>query len=127
MSKKRAAFKRPPVTRFRVPTYHVNKDFDNPMVTVGVSKYEGLLIELGPRGKDGCDGQNIQVERRPNGWMIALNPVGGGDSSGHVYFLDDGRSFIVKGCYEFGRECESNIKMVEDCPKEVDELKEVTA
>ena len=37
----------------------------------------------------------VQVERRPNGWAIFLHPIGGGDPSGYVYFLDDGRSFVL--------------------------------
>ena len=38
---------------------------------------------------------DIQIERRPRGWAIFLHPLGGGDASGLVYFLDDGRSYIV--------------------------------
>ena len=39
---------------------------------------------------------DIQIKRRRNGWMLFLHPVGGSDPSGYVFFLDDGRSLVVK-------------------------------
>lgn len=132
-------WKKPPVTKFRVPTYfggpEINddgtygadhkKEFDKPMAEIGVYKADGLTVELGKQPKEG-EPPNVVFERRLNGWMIVLHPVGGGDASAIVYFLDDGRSFIEKGC---GIDCPENIVMVDNGPEELDEpkQKEVTA
>jgi len=36
---------------------------------------------------------------RPHGWAIFLHPAGSGDSSAVVYFLDDGRSYVMPGTW----------------------------
>ncbi|MCI0681067.1 MAG: hypothetical protein L0Y71_03100 [Gemmataceae bacterium] len=89
-----------------VPTYygmmyakmdpHENKeDFGEPNVPVLIRHAEGVRVVLGTHNFNDMDKPDIQIERRPNGWAIFLHPVGGGDASGLVYFLDDGRSYIV--------------------------------
>ncbi len=71
-------------------------EFDDPEVPVLVHQADGVRIVLGTHDYDDCQKPDIQIERRHNGWMIFLHPGGGGDASGFVVFLDDGRSFIAK-------------------------------
>jgi hypothetical protein len=91
---------------FRVPTYYgsaqlrgrdavTREEYDEPIAPVLVSEADGLRLVLGSHDIDDTDVPDIQVERRPNGWTIFLHPIGGSDPSGYVYFLDDGRSFIL--------------------------------
>jgi hypothetical protein len=91
--------------RLWVPTYFGRancirgvdgEDFDNPHVQVLVHQAEGVRIVLGSHDYEDMNAPDIQIERRPNGWAIFLHPVGGSDPSGYVYFLDDGRSFLLK-------------------------------
>ncbi len=91
--------------RLWVPTYFGRaycvrgvdgEDFDNPYVQVLVHQAEGVRIVLGSHDCKDLNVPDIQIERRPNGWAIFLHPVGGGDPSGYVYFLDDGRSLLLK-------------------------------
>jgi hypothetical protein len=90
--------------RTYVPTFYRGSDeaersgkneFDDPHVPVLVRPADGIRIVLGTHDYFDIQAPDIQLERRPNGWAIFLHPVGGGDSSGYVYFLDDGRSFLV--------------------------------
>jgi hypothetical protein len=89
-----------------VPTYIGNlpdkndeadgdSDFGNPYVPVLVCEAAGVRVVLGTHDYENLEQPDIQIERRPNGWAIFLHPVGGSDESGYVYFLDDGRSFLV--------------------------------
>jgi hypothetical protein len=71
-------------------------DFDVPNVPVLIHEAGGVRIVLGTHDFNDSDKADVQVERRPKGWAIFLHPVGGGDASGYVYFLDDGRSFLLK-------------------------------
>ena len=91
---------------FTVPTYFGHaasrgytlpnkKEFDEPNVAVLVQEADGLRIVLGTHDYDNFEKPDIQIERRPGGWAIFLHPLGGGDPSGFVYFLDDGRSYLV--------------------------------
>jgi hypothetical protein len=69
-------------------------EFGKPFVPAAVHCADGLRVVLGssdPRSNS----PDIQIERRPNGWAMFLHPESGGDSSGFVYFLDDGRSFVL--------------------------------
>jgi hypothetical protein len=74
-----------------------NPDFGSPHVPVLIHEADGVRIVLGTHDYDDYDTPDIQIERRPNGWAIFLHPLGGVDPSGYVYFLDDGRSFVVPG------------------------------
>lgn len=88
-----------------VPTYygmmyakmdpHENKeDFGEPNVPVLIHHAEGVRVVLGTHDAEDMAKPDIQIERRPNGWAIFLHPIGG-STSGLVYFLDDGRSYLV--------------------------------
>ncbi|MGA2231570.1 MAG: hypothetical protein ABSH22_11780 [Tepidisphaeraceae bacterium] len=71
------------------------QEFDDPRVPVLVRPADGIRIVLGSHDYFDCKVPDVQIERRPNGWAIFLHPVGGCDACGYVYFLDDGRSFLV--------------------------------
>jgi len=71
-------------------------EFGDPHVNVLIREAEGVRILLGTHDCYDSDKPDVQIERQPNGWMIFLHPVGGSDACGYVYFLDDGRSFLVK-------------------------------
>src|SRR5262245_24362830 len=71
------------------------EEFDEPHVPVLVRQAAGVRVVLGTNDFEDLEKPDIQIERRPNGWAIFLHPVGGGDPTGLVYFLDDGRSFLV--------------------------------
>jgi hypothetical protein len=62
---------------------------------------------------------DIQIERHPNGWKIFLHPLGGSDASGFVYFVDDGRSYLLR---EFGCGPTPQIRVLEpgSCLREFD-------
>jgi hypothetical protein len=93
-----------PQFRLWVPTYvgHRNcilgvkedKEFENPQVPVLIQSVEGIRVVLGSHNYQEWHAPDVQIERRPKGWAIFLNPSAG-DPSGYVYFLDDGRSFLV--------------------------------
>lgn len=86
-----------------VPTYYGNAatangeppEFGDPAVPVVIRPDDGVRIVLGSHDSFADNAPNIQIKRRPHGWAVFLHPVGGGDPSGCVYFIDDGRSFVV--------------------------------
>jgi hypothetical protein len=71
-------------------------DFDTPDVPVLIHEAGGIRIVLGTHDFNDMSKPDIQIERRPKGWAIFLHPIGGGDPSGYVYFLDDGRSLLLR-------------------------------
>lgn len=71
-------------------------DFDAPDVPVLIHEAGGVRIVLGTHDFHDLEKPDIQIERRPKGWAIFLHPEGGCDPSGYVYFLDDGRSFLLR-------------------------------
>jgi hypothetical protein len=92
--------------RLHVPTYNADAfvgdaaantkpEFGEPYVPVLIRRADGVRILLGTHDYLDMHAPDIQVERRPSGWAIFLHPLGGGDPSGHIYLLDDGRSFVV--------------------------------
>lgn len=92
--------------RLRVPTYNANlfptqigtgsmPEFGPPHIPVVIHPAEGIRIVLGSYDSAEWSRPEVQIERQPNGWVIFLRPVGGGDASGLVYLLEDGRSFVV--------------------------------
>ena len=89
----------------RVPTYYGHAYADavldglipesgKPFVPIALQEMEGLRLVLGS-SEPIADAPDIHLERRPNGWALFLHPESGGDPSGYVYLIDDGRSFIV--------------------------------
>jgi hypothetical protein len=112
-----------------VPTYNGKwleelpglRDFDEPEVPVLVMPADGVRIVLGSHDYHDFEKPDIQIERRHNGWMIFLHPVGGGDPSGCVVFLDDGRSFVSpEGAWD---ECQIKMVDYEQATAELDEIK----
>jgi hypothetical protein len=93
---------------FQVPTYYGHAypdavvdglvpEFGKPFVPILIQRAEGLRLVLG--SSDPLrQAPDIAIERRPNGWALFLHPEIGGDPSGYVYFIDDGRSFVVPDC-----------------------------
>jgi hypothetical protein len=77
------------------PVFASKKEFDQPNVPVLICEGEGIRLVLGSHDDLDCNKPDIQIERRPSGWAIFLHPDPCGDASGFVYFLDDGRSFLV--------------------------------
>jgi hypothetical protein len=71
-------------------------EFGVPRVPVLIREADGVRIVLGTHDYEENGAPDIQIERRPKGWAFFLHPRGAGDPSGFVYFLDDGRSFVVK-------------------------------
>lgn len=95
-----------PEIKIHVPTYYCDagavdylgrqrREFDDPRVPVIVRDADGVRIVLGSNDYWNANAPDVQIERRPNGWAIFLHPMGGGDPAGYLYFLDDGRSFLV--------------------------------
>jgi hypothetical protein len=90
-----------------VPTYNFDlypeevergevPEFGAPDVPVLIREAAGVRIVLGTHDYDDLEKPDIQIERHPKGWMIFLHPYPGSDPSGYIYFLDDGRSFLIK-------------------------------
>jgi hypothetical protein len=50
-----------------------------------------VRLVLGSANPD-SDAPDLHIERRQGGWAVTIHPVGGGDPSGYVYILDDGRT-----------------------------------
>lgn len=69
-------------------------DFEDTNTKVLVQEGDGIRLVLGAHDINDYSVPDIQVERRRNGWCIFIHPEGGGDPSGYVYILDDGRSFV---------------------------------
>lgn len=93
--------------RWLIPTYYGGcaalealpssvPEFGEPMSSICASEADGLRIILGAKSYEEIDKPDIKIERRPRGWAIVLHPLGGGDPSGVVFFLDDGRSFLQR-------------------------------
>lgn len=93
--------------RIKVPTYNASlfgdeaakgivPEFGPPEIPVLVREAEGVRIVLGSHEFWDCSKPDVQIERQPNGWVIFLHPIGGGDPAGYVYFYDDGRCVLLK-------------------------------
>jgi hypothetical protein len=90
-----------------VPTYNANYfaqeveigrklEFGDPILPVIVREAEGVRVVLGTHHYWDTNTPDIQIERQPNAWVVFLHPAAGSDACGYVYFLDDGRNFLIK-------------------------------
>jgi hypothetical protein len=70
-------------------------EYGEPLVPVLIRDEAGVRIVLGTHDFKDHSKPDLLIERQPQGWAIFLHPEGGGDPSGVVYFLDDGRSFVT--------------------------------
>jgi len=77
-------------------TVHERLDFGEPNVPVLIREGDGVRIVLGSHDYNDYTKPDVHIERRPYGWAMFLHPLGGCDPSGSVYFLDDGRSFLLR-------------------------------
>jgi hypothetical protein len=95
-----------PELKLWVPTYYGDRsgeqvdgakreEFGDPLVPVVVRPAEGVRVVLGSHDYWDASKPDIQIERRPTGWIVFLHPLGGSDPSGCVFFTDDGRSYVV--------------------------------
>ncbi len=93
--------------KLEVPTYNASyysrevereemPDFGDPIWPVLIHESDGVRIALGTHDIKDTKKPDVQIERQPNGWVIFLHPLGGSDPCGYVYFLDDGRSILLK-------------------------------
>lgn len=117
--------------RLSVPTYYGHAatrttrelpEFGEPLVPVLVRRAEGVRIVLGSHDYEDMNSPDIQVERRPKGWAIFLHPFPGGDPSGYVYFVDDGRSFVIPEREMCGIRAIRCLDAGDEIPAEVDAL-----
>jgi hypothetical protein len=94
-----------PELRLLAPTYYGatstenlpspnTEEFDAPFVPVLAQSADGIRVVLGSHDWL-AEAPDIAVERRSGGWLIFLHPAGGGDESGFIIFLDDGRSYLI--------------------------------
>ena len=111
-----------PVLELNVPTYvgeqqrAVAADYAEPCVPVLVYEDRGVRIVLGTHDRQAL-APDVQIERRPHGWAIFLNPLPSGDPCALVYFHDDGRSWISK----FTAGSTPALIEVDDLPPEIDQ------
>jgi hypothetical protein len=87
---------------FEVPTVTNTDEWDYgpPNVPVLVSATETIRVLLGTVDMEEVYKPDLFIERRRNGWMIAIHP-NNGDPSGIVYLFDDGRTYLVVTCPHF--------------------------
>lgn len=89
--------------RWFVPTYNASRypeaverggcaEYGSPEVPVLIRQEAGIRILLGTHEAENGDAPDVLIERQPGGWLLILHPAGG-DPSGLVYLLDDGRTF----------------------------------
>ena len=102
-------------------------EFGKPTAPILAHRAEELRIVLGTHDFEDELAPDIQIERRPNGWAIFLHPMGGGDPCGFLYFLDDGRSFLMKGVANTGTPEIETLGLDDDLPgiDDLDRLRHV--
>lgn len=96
-------------------------EFDKPKIPIAIHEAEGLKLVLGTNDTQSLEHPTVQIERRPNGWAIFLQPLPDGDLCGTVYFHDDGRSWFVHE-WLLCTSDEQKLQVVENTPEEIDEL-----
>src|SRR5262245_260057 len=93
----------PATWKLVVPTYVASQphdqngdwpDFAEPNVPVAVHEAEGIRVIMGTHDWKDNDKPDIQIERRPHGWAVFINP-NAGDTAAYVYILDSGETYLV--------------------------------
>ena len=105
--------------RMIVPTYLATRDPNGPdcgepQVPVLVGDAEGIRLLLGAEDWYDDEKPDVQIERRPHGWMIFVHP-NAGDAVGFLIMLDDGRTFFV---HEYG--ADPRMEELYEFPQELD-------
>jgi hypothetical protein len=73
-------------------------EWTEPDTPVLVQPAGGLRLLLGTHDSQNKEQPEVVVERQTDRWAIFLH-MNGGDPVGHLYLLDDGRSFLVRDEY----------------------------
>ncbi len=88
--------------RITIPTYYRKEapgdgpaHYGEPTVPILIRWADALRVVFGAHDHRNTRAPDLLIERRPGGWALFLHPAGGDDPSGCVYFLDDGRGFLV--------------------------------
>src|SRR5262249_13774896 len=105
--------------RMNVPTYLASQDLNGPdfgesHVPVLIGEAEGIRLLLGADDWNDYEKRNIQIERRPRGWMIFVRH-NAGDAVGFFILMDDGRTFYV---HKYG--AEPRMEVSYEIPRELD-------
>jgi hypothetical protein len=113
----------PAMWKLAVPTYVASQpheeetdwpDFAEPNVPVVVHEAEGLRVVMGTHDWKDNDKPDIQIERRPHGWAMFINP-GAGDAVAYLYILDNGETYLVTDDY-----VKPELRIVDEPPFEID-------
>lgn len=107
------------IRRMNVPTYLASQDpsgpdCGEPHVPILIGDAAGIRLLLGADDWLDDEKPEIQIERRPRGWMILIHP-NAGDAVGFFIMLDDGRSFFV---HEYG--ADPHMEQLYEIPRELD-------
>lgn len=97
-------------------TYGGKQEWDDPQMPVLIHAAEGLRAVLGSHDRHDYTVPDVHIERRPHGWALFINSLGGSDTAAVVYIHDDGRSWLVKDRSPSTPEME----LAEDTPREID-------
>lgn len=89
-------------------------DFGSPDVPVLIHEADGIRLLLGTHEWEDKSKPDVQIERRPHGWAMFLHP-NAGDPIGHLYLLDDGRSYLLPESF-----ADPPIEVVDDIPADLD-------
>jgi hypothetical protein len=91
-------------------------DFGPPDVPILVCPAEGLRVVLGTHDVNDENRPDVQIERRPRGWVIFIHQ-NAGDPVACVLILDNGRTCLLPESH-----APSPIETVDDYPSELDQL-----
>ena len=113
----------PAMWKLAVPTYVASQphgdetdwpDFAEPSVPVAIHETGGIRVIMGTHDWKDNDKPDIQIERRPHGWAVFINPDDG-DTVAYIYILDTGETYLV--AEEWAR---PRLNIVEQAPSELD-------
>jgi hypothetical protein len=104
-----------------VPTYYEERidtnerEFDSPEVPIVIQESAGIRIVLGTHEVEGVTKPDVQIERRPRGWAIFINPDGR-ETCAIIYVLDDSRTYCLSE-----KQVNCPLTIVDVPPTEIDE------